>query len=128
MNTKPLALALALAGLALASPSSASQQLACEMLVSTWRADSETGKKIPVPGATVTVADVRSGWSRTKITNHSGRQIFRGIRADASGHQTVTVEAAGYETQVYNDIECPVGQRIQGRFVLEKPVFANGFE
>lgn len=119
-KTLPLLFVLGLL-CAMAAPSAhATQQLACVMRFHVVDADSRQ----PVV-ATVTVADTRSGWVRTRNVNSKGRTIFRGIRPDAAnlrgkGHQRVIVSAPGYEPQAFEGVACPHAQAIAGRIRLVK--------
>lgn len=74
--------------------------------------------------ATVTVVDVRSGWTRTRQANERGHTTFHGIRPDTGyqgkGHQAIEVSAPGYVSQRFEGVKCPLASAVKGRVQLER--------
>ncbi len=69
-----------------------------------------------VPGATVTVRDPATGFTRSTTTNDEGAYQFIGLRPTV---YEVSAEAATFKTAVIADVRLTVGQRAELRIPLE---------
>lgn len=62
-----------------------------------------------LPGATVTIRNVATGLTRTATADAGGRYVFSGLPPE--GVYEVSVELAGFSTQVRNNLTFNAGQR-----------------
>jgi hypothetical protein len=75
---------------------------------------SEAG--VPIPGASVTVTDTRTGASRTIVADSQG--LFSAINLSTGGPYTVTATADGYQGQTVNEINTTLQGPTQLTFAL----------
>ena len=69
-----------------------------------------------IPGATVTVIHETTDEATTGLTNESGNYEFTGL---PPGLYTLTVDAPGFQTGTYSNVDLGSGQPVQQNFSLE---------
>ncbi len=75
-----------------------------------------------IPGAQITVANVRTGVVSTGITNEAGIYSFPSLQP---GVYRVSAELPGFKKHVYNDVTLEVGGRVVLNFQLEVAAAAD---